>query len=107
MIDYSNVKVGDTVWFTDVNRGGVTMTVVTKVGTKLITCGRMVFRKDGGNTNDAYGHQSLITDLVAYNAFRDACKAMSRLYYCMSGRPQEGVTVEDIQAAAKLLKINL
>ena len=108
MIDYSNVKVGDTVWYSDVNRSGVTMTLVVKVGPKLVTTrGRLVFRKDTGCTNDAYGHQRLILDMELYEAEVRANKAFRRLMVGLSYSRNPGVTEADIVIAAKALKINL
>ena len=105
--DYSNVKVGDTVWYDDVNGRGAapTETTVVKVGSKLITTQRIVFRKDTGRTNDNYGHQSLILDIEAYEAEKRANKAWYELHQQRS-RPA-GVTYADIREAAKILKITI
>jgi hypothetical protein len=109
MTDYSKVKVGDKVWYTDVNRKLLQHAVVTKVGTKLITVGpySRVFRKDTGLTNDDYQHQRLIVDFDAYHEQQKANSQMQALYRRMSSNPAEGVSAEDITAAAKLLKINI
>lgn len=111
MLDYSRVKVGDTVWFTGDNQKGLTEAVVVKVGPKLIHVSGprvMSFRKETGCINDRLAHnQTLITDFVAYGEYNAACKVLQRLYCAMSWRPQAGVTVGDIEAAAKLLKLDV
>ena len=112
MTDYSKVKVGDEVWFSDVNSRSKELSpaTVVKVGSKLITVKRhyntMVFRRDTGKTNDDYRHQTLILDLELYEAESRANAAMSYLSYRLSRR-NPGVTYADILAAAKLLKIDL
>lgn len=112
MTDYSKVKVGDTVWFSDVNRRSneLSSATVVKVGPKLITVEMYsrttVFRKDNGRTNDDYQQQTLILDLELYEAKRKVNAAMSDLRYRIS-RPNEGVTYADIIAAARLLKIDI
>lgn len=108
MQDYSNVNVGDTVWYGDVNsRGrGLSETVVTKVGRKLIYTTRLVFRKDSGRTNDDYGHHTLITDLERYEERKRTLRAYSNLRYGIGSLP-EGVTYADIVEAAKLLRIKI
>lgn len=118
MQDYSKVKVGDIVWWGDINsRGrGMTKGQVTKVGSKLITAHfiyedgtlsrkPIVFRKDTGSTNDDYGHQYLIVDLEAYEANTRADKAWHEFRQQYS-RPK-GATYEDIKEAARILKINI
>lgn len=62
-------KVGDIVHWSDINnrRGELSKGTVTKVGSKLLTVGRRVFRLDTMSTNDEYQHQTLILDLQAYN----------------------------------------
>lgn len=115
MSDYSNIKVGDTVWYSDINRNGLFEVVVTKVGSKLVTtsplgriCPTTVFRKDTGRTNDEFSHQTLILDKVAYEAWQAAAKLIYKLRDAMrQGRPNPGVTADDIRAAAALLKIDL
>lgn len=118
MQDYSKAKVGDLVWWSDVNaRGkGLQEGVICKVGTKLITVnplysGRValhttiVFRKDSGRTNDNYGHQTLIVDIESYEAEKRADSAWEKIKHHYS-RPS-GTTYADIEEAARLLKINI
>ena len=47
--------------------------VVVKVGSKIITIigefnNKISFRKDTSRTNDNYGHQTLIPDIIEFNA---------------------------------------
>lgn len=112
MTDYSKVKVGDTVWWSDVNGRGLRPEsgTVLKVGPKLITVSRysrtIVFRRATGRTNNEYSHQHLIVDLELHDSENKANSAMATLRYRM-GQRLPGVTHADIQAAAKLLKINI
>lgn len=106
--NYDNVKVGDMVWYSDVNRSGLITTTVTKVGSKLIHTRSLVFRKDTGRTNDAYEHQTLIVDRDLYEAEQRANKAFAALCKNLNYNVRKsGVTAADIQAAAKLLGIDL
>lgn len=113
MSDYSKVKVGDTIWFTDVNRGGVTEATVERVGPKLIAVVPVghqrstTFRKDTGCTNDAYGHQRLILDLELHAAENLANEAFRLLKMGLNFKRNFGVTVADIHIATKALKIKL
>jgi hypothetical protein len=70
------LKVGDTVHWTDVNfrDGGLRSDKVTKIGSKLVTVGRMVFRLDTLATNDDYRHQMLVLDVQAYKDEQTARK---------------------------------
>ena len=79
--ELKDLKVGDTVWYTDVNGGRhgrpyITEGKITKIGSKLITVGHIVFRKDTMKTNDNYMHQSLVIDKQKYD---DDCET-SRLH---------------------------
>lgn len=116
--DYNKAKVGDIVWWSDVNsRGrGLTKGVITKAGPKLITAvtvyddgtqGRrsIVFRKDSGRTNDNYGHQCLIVNLEAYEDDRKARAAWDKIRQHYS-KPTDA-TFADMQAVAQILKINI
>jgi hypothetical protein len=100
-----DLKVGDTVWWSDVNRRGISDGVVDKVGRKLITVGRLTFRKDTGRTNDEYGHQTLIPDLAAYREMcaRNSCIARIRSTLSFSS----GASLADVRAAAALLRVSL
>lgn len=62
------LKVGDEAYWSDVNSrdGSLSMGKVTKVGTKLVTVGHLVFRLDTLTTNDSYQHQTLIPDIEKY-----------------------------------------
>jgi hypothetical protein len=62
------LNVGDTAYWSDVNSrdGSLSSGKVTKVGTKLVTVGHMVFRLDTLKANDDYQHQTLIPDIERY-----------------------------------------
>jgi hypothetical protein len=100
-----DLVVGDAVWWADVNRKGLTEGVVSKVGSKLITVGRIVFRKDTGRANDAYGHQRLIPDLAYHMEKKETARILGligeRVRY---GR--DGVSLNDAKAAADLLLVD-
>lgn len=106
--DYSSVKVGDIVWWADVNRKGLVEGVVTKIGSKLITVDNdLVFRKDTGLANDKYGDRTLIPDKDLYEEELRANRAMYALGKRITYSRNPGVTYADIVEAAKLLKIDL
>ena len=110
MADYSKVKVGDTVWYSDVNRKGLTKGVIAKVGRKLITLeggGGLTFRKDTGQTNDAYQHQTLILDFEANRKVEAVKHAWKWLYNNLSFTPNEGVELGDVFDAARILRIKI
>lgn len=113
MQDYSTVKVGDTIWWSDVNgrRSDPESGTVLKIGPKIITVSHhsrtIAFRRDTGCTNDAYGHQTLIADLGLYKAEVVADRAFGMLRMGLNVRREYGVTAADIKEAARRLKIEL
>jgi hypothetical protein len=109
MTDYSKVKVGDKVWYSDVNRKLLQHTFVTKVGTKLITVGDRgkVFRKDNGRTNDKFQHQTLILDFYAYYERKAVVSLLQKLRVSIPNSPHGDVTSDDVKTAARLLKVEL
>jgi hypothetical protein len=99
-----DLKVGDEVHWTDVNRKGLHSGTVTKVGTKLISVGRsLVFRKDTLHTNDDYSHQCLITDVAAHIERTEVCKILSAISREFGG--SRDICLEDAKTAARLLKV--
>lgn len=61
-----DLKVGDVVRVTDVNRRGAESLTVTKIGTKLLHVGegwsRESFHLDDGRANDRMGHRRALTE---------------------------------------------
>lgn len=99
-----DLRVGDTAYWTDVNRKGIHTGTVTKVGRLLITAGGYVFRMDTGRTNDGYSHQTLIADLEAFKDWQMACRVFSVI---QRSRIPRDISSADVIAAAKLLRINI
>jgi hypothetical protein len=100
-----DLKVGDVVWYSDVNRKGLTEGRVSKVGRKLVTVGYYVFRKDTGRTNNEYGHQLLIPDLEAHKERIARSKCWLRIRDARG--LSDDVSLADVKAAAALLRIPL
>jgi hypothetical protein len=75
-VNRKQLEVGETVHWSDVNSrsGDLSSGKVTKVGSKLVTVGRMVFRLDTLASNDGYGHQSLVLDVQLYHDQKKALK---------------------------------
>ena len=101
----ADLKVGDVVHISDVNqRGPMRSDVVRKVGTKLITVGRDVFRKDTGSTNDDYGQRHLVADFEAYNERQEVMRILHKIkgVYHITG-----VSLANVKEAARLLGIEV
>jgi hypothetical protein len=103
----NDLKVGDEVHWTDVNRKGLHSGTVTKVGTKLITvgqkCSALVFRKDTLHTNDNYSHQRLVTDVAAHIEQQEVTRIRNAIY--RAGGGSKDIPLEDAKTAARLLKV--
>ena len=101
----ADLRVGDVVHISDVNqRGPMRSDVVRKVGTKLITVGRDVFRKDTGSTNDDCGHRRLVPDFEAYNEHQEAMRILQKIRGVYRA---EGVSLANVKEAARLLGIEV
>ena len=101
-----DLKVGDKVWWSDVNRKGIHSGTVLKVGRKLVTVkeyGQIVFRKDNLRTNDDYGHQSLIVDLEAYQERQKVRGVLDAIYRAYGG--SKDTPLADALEAARLLRV--
>ena len=100
-----DLKVGDTVWYTDINsrpHGLVTTTEVTKIGSKLIFTSRFIFRKDSMRTNDGYAHETLWLELEAVE--REARrKKLERALWSYRGK----ASLEVLEQVVVLLNITI
>ena len=75
-----DMKVGDTVWYTDANRRDkLFTTIVTKVGTKLVHTKLGVFRIEDMRTNDDYQHQRFYLEEEAFERETERKKMMSQI----------------------------
>jgi hypothetical protein len=102
-----NLKVGDVVWYMDVNSNRMAgpwpkQTVVTKVGSKLITTEDYVFRKDTGKTNDMYQRQWLIVDK---NKYEDDQRTSKIIRHIRNEVSSSDVSLTNAIAASKLLGV--
>lgn len=83
----SELKIGDEVVYTNVNRRGVTRKyTVTKVGRKLIHAGGETFERERGWRNDAYRHGRIqhpqdYADEIRREEKRNRVKGRLRLPY--------------------------
>lgn len=101
-----DLKVGDWVYWSDVNRSGLHSGEVTKVGRKLLTVGRgLVFRKDSLCTNDEYGHQKLILDREEHQRQRRVGRILLAIARASGGKAT--ISVADAEMAAKLLGVDV
>ena len=99
-----DLKVGDTVWWTDVNRKGLQSGTVEKVGTKLIYVDRYVFRKDSLKVNDCYRHQTLIPDLDSHKEQAEVSRIVGLIRNEIT-YGKNNLSLEDIKKVAELLRI--
>ena len=102
----ADLKVGDKVWVGDVNARGRPHSegTILKLGTKLITVGHRVFRKDTLRINDNCNHQWLILDLKAEQ------ERLLRLEYLREISDQvrySKAELENVRIAAAMLGIKL
>lgn len=102
----ADLKVGDTVWVDDVNSRGRPpySAIVTKIGPKLITVGKLTYRKDTLRTNDAYGHGRLIFSLEDEAIRRKAVRYSLQIE--RHGVPRD-TPIETLEQVAALLGITL
>ena len=104
-----DLKVGDQVWWTDVNRKGLHTGAVTKVGRKLVTVGvgygAYVFRKDTMCTNNGYSHQKLILDVELYQERQAVNRIRSAIQRAYGG--SKDIRLADAKEAARLLQVDI
>lgn len=102
-----DLKVGDIVWWVNVNRRGLNSSgTVEKIGNKLITTtSGKVFRKDTMRTNDAYGHDHLILDIEDYEKVQAHKYLIGKIKsdVCFDAT----IPYEDVLQAAQLLGIDV
>lgn len=98
----SDLKVGDTVHWTDVNIKGLHSGKVSKIGRKYIKVGIYEFHKDTGVVHSAYTHQTLVADVDEYHRQQQRNKLIRLIRHSHRLIP-DSVTLEDVQQAAKLL----
>lgn len=107
----SDLKVGDTVWYTDVNFKGLHETVVSKIGTKLITTKsgwrEVTFRKDTLKSNDAYAHQTLIPDKAAYLEDQEKRRIIRQIATDIFYSDQNKFSLETLNNVASVLGIKI
>lgn len=106
-----DLKVGDTIWYTDVNRKGLFEATVTKVGSKLITTeGGLrdkTFRKDTLKANDEYQHQTLIPDKETYLEDQEKCKIISEIAIHIRQIDRTKVSLASLHNVASILGIKI